>query len=197
MLELCLWLFSLLVLPRFGLRNFEVRINVALRELLLTITWGRLAIHVSLLRLVVKFTIRDTIIIKLSMNKASLKSPLADVFVRPTAHGANGVVVNVPNFLLYNFKLAPPMKTPCEGPLPPTPVLAMSTLYAILRLMALRINLDVGASTMDGITGVIRAHVDIRGGFVVYGVDVGLALSINLRPRDDPGRYPLPKLAGA
>uniref|UniRef100_A0A8H7K566 Secreted protein n=1 Tax=Bionectria ochroleuca TaxID=29856 RepID=A0A8H7K566_BIOOC len=182
MVELCLCLVLLLVLPRFGLRNLETRINVALQEPFLTITWRRLAIHVSLLRLVVKFTIEDTMTIKLSMNKAALERPLTDVFVGHTELGPSGVVVNVPNFLLYHFKLTAPMKTPFERFLPATPVLATaSSLYAILWHAAWRVNLDVGASMRDGITGVIRTHIEVRGGFVVYGVDVALVLSMGLR----------------
>ncbi|CAH0031244.1 unnamed protein product [Clonostachys rhizophaga] len=182
MVEFCLCLVLLLVLPRFGLRNLETRINVALGELFLTITWRRLAIQVSLLRLVVKFTIEDTMIIKLSMNKAALERPLTDVFVGHRGSGHSGVVINVPNLLLYHFKLAAPMKTPFKRSLPATPVLAtVSSLYAILWHAAWRVNLDVGASMRDGMTGVIRTHVEFRGGFVVYGVDVALALSVGLR----------------
>ncbi|CAG9987987.1 unnamed protein product [Clonostachys byssicola] len=182
MVELCLCLVLLLVFPRFGFRNLQDCVNVALRRRFLTITWGRLAIHVSPLRLVVKFTIEDTMTISLSMNKAALEPPLTDIFVGHMAFGLSGVVVNVPNFHLYDFKLAAPMKTRFERCLPATPVLAtVSSLYAILWHTALRFNFDVGASIRDGITGVIRTHIEIRGGFVVYGVDVALALNIGLR----------------
>ncbi|CAI6097343.1 unnamed protein product [Clonostachys chloroleuca] len=120
--------------------------------------------------------------IKLSMNKAALERPLTGVFVGHAEFGPSGVVVSVPNLLLYEFNLAAPMKTPFEISLPATPVLAtVSSLYVILWHAAWRVNLDVGASMGDGITGVIRTHVEFRGGFVVYGVNVALALSIGLR----------------